>query len=102
MTGKFPELIKIPKPFLLASLLIVTSLAALAYSSDVRNSLLKSRDQVVDQRSKLEMAYSDIDKKIDQLQQQKASINRYLQDCDRTIRDLDKTLAAQEAAYRGR
>lgn len=87
---------------ILLSIGVVSSVAAWAYSSDARNSLLKSRDQVADQRAKLQRAYSDIDKKIDELQQQKYSINQYLTDCDRTIRELDRTLAAQDSAYRGR
>jgi septal ring factor EnvC (AmiA/AmiB activator) len=74
--------------------------AVLAYSSGARNSLLRSRDQVADQRSQLERAYSDVDRKIQELQQQKWTLNRYLQDCDRTIKDIDRALSAQDAAYR--
>jgi hypothetical protein len=76
--------------------------AALAYNSDARNSLLRSRDEVLYQRAQLERAYSDIDKKIAQLQSQKYAIGRYLTDCDKTLRDLDHALVAQDSAYRGR
>ncbi len=76
--------------------------AAIAYSNGVHDSLLRSRDQVADQRQQLERAYSEVDKKINQLQDQKYSISRYLQECDKTMRDLDKALSAQQSAYRGR
>lgn len=75
--------------------------ATWAYSSGARNSLLRSRDQVADQRGNLEKVYSELDRKIQELQQQKYTTGRYLQDCDRTIRDIDKALSAQDSAYRG-
>jgi septal ring factor EnvC (AmiA/AmiB activator) len=81
---------------------VLATAAGLAYTSDARNSLLRSRDQVADQRFQLEKAYSEVDRKIQELQQQKYSIGKYLQDCDRTIRDIDKALSAQDAAYHGR
>ncbi len=89
------------KLILIFTVFLLSCLAAYAYTSSARNSLLKSRDQVADQRAKLERAYSEIDQKIAQLQDQKYSINRYLQDCDRTIREIDKTLSAQDQTYRG-
>lgn len=79
---------------------VVLAGAAWSYSSGARDSLLKSRDQVADQRAQLQSAYSDIDRKIDELQKQKFNIGQYLQDCDRTLRDIDKALSAQDAAYR--
>ncbi|MBX9694357.1 MAG: hypothetical protein K2Z81_18370 [Cyanobacteria bacterium] len=73
--------------------------AALAYGNSARNSLLKTRDQVADQRYQLEKAYSDVDRAIQQLQQKKFSIGRYLQDCDRSLRELDRAISAQDKAY---
>ncbi len=75
--------------------------AVFAYTSAARNSLLKSRDQVADQRFQLEKAYADVDQKINQLQQQKYTIGRYLTDCDRALKDIDKALSAQDSAVRG-
>ena len=74
--------------------------AVLAYSSGARNSLLKSRDQVADQRAQLERAYGEIDRSIQELQQKKSVINRYLRDCDRSISDIDRALNAQDSAVR--
>lgn len=74
--------------------------AVLAYSSSARNSLLRSRDEIADQRTKIERAYSEVDRKIQELQQQKSTLSHYLQDCDRSIRDIDRALSAQDAAYR--
>ncbi len=87
---------------LLLTLALITATGALAYTSAARSSLLKSRDQVADQRFQLQKAYSDIDRKIDELEKQKFNIGKYLTDCDRTLRDLDHALSAQDAAYRGR
>jgi septal ring factor EnvC (AmiA/AmiB activator) len=89
------------------SLFIVISLlaakaTAVAYTSSARTSLLKSRDQVADQRQNLQRAYNDIDRKIDELQNQKYQIGHYLTDCDKTLKDLDRALNAQDSAYRGR
>ena len=80
--------------------LLLGGAAASAYMSGARNSLLKSRDQVADQKYQLERAYNDVDRKIAELQQQKYTIGRYLQDCDRTLRDIDRALSSQDAAYR--
>lgn len=82
--------------------LALTAVAAWAYSSNARNSLLKSRDQVADQKFQLQKAYSDVDRKIAELEKQKFAISRYLQDCDRTLHDLDHALSAQDSAYKGR
>jgi septal ring factor EnvC (AmiA/AmiB activator) len=71
-----------------------------AYSSSARNSLLRSRDQVADQRFQLEKACNDVDRKIDELQKQKYNMSRYLQECDRTIREIDRSLNAMDSAYR--
>jgi septal ring factor EnvC (AmiA/AmiB activator) len=71
-----------------------------AYSSSARNSLLRSRDQVADQRFQLEKACGDVDRKINDLQQQKYNMTRYLQECDRTIREIDRSLNAMDSAYR--
>jgi septal ring factor EnvC (AmiA/AmiB activator) len=90
------------KAWLSTLCLVLGGAAVLAYSSGVRNSLLRSRDQVADQRFHLEKAYSEIDKKIDGLQRQKQEIGRYLQDCDRTIREIDRSLTAHDAAHTGR
>lgn len=87
---------------IVCSLLLLGAAGAWAYSSGARNSLLKSRDQVADQRYKLERASSEIAGKIQDLQRQKYSIDQYLVDCDRTLKEIDRTLAAQDAAYRGR
>lgn len=86
--------------FLVCSAL--ATLAAVAYTSGARDSLLKSRDQVADQRSQLMRAYNEIDKQIANLQNQKYSINRYLADCDRNLREIDRMLSVQDDAYRGR
>jgi septal ring factor EnvC (AmiA/AmiB activator) len=80
----------------------IATAAAVAFQSAARTSLLKSRDQVADQKQNLERVYSDLDRKIAAMQDQKAQVGRYLTDCDRTLRDLDHALAAQDSAYRGR
>jgi len=80
--------------------ILLGGVAASAYSSAARNSLLKSRDQVADQRYQLEKAYSDVDRAIQELEQKKSTMGRYLQDCDRTLREIDRALSAQDAAYR--
>ena len=80
--------------------LVALSAAVWAYTSSARNSLLKSRDQVADQRYQLERAYADLDRKIGELQQQQYNIKRYLTDCDRTLRDIDRALSAEDAGYR--
>ena len=79
---------------------LILGAGALAYSSAARNSLLRSRDEVSDQRYQLERAYSDVDRKIQELQQQKYSIGRYLRDCDSTLHDIDRALIAEDSAYR--
>lgn len=89
------------KKTLLVLLAFVSFAAAgWAYSSAARNSLLRSRDQVLDQKAQLERAYTDIDRKIAELQQQKYNAGRYIQDCDRSLRDIDRALNAQESAAR--
>lgn len=80
----------------------IATVAAIAYTSGARDSLLRSRDQVADQRTQLIRAYNEIDKQIANLQNQKYSINRYLTDCDRNLREIDRMLSAQDDAYRGR
>ncbi len=84
----------------IAAMLAVLGGVVLAYNSAARNSLLKSRDQVADQRAQLERAYRDVDRSIAELQQRKYTIGRYLQDCDRSIKELDRALSAQDAAVR--
>ncbi len=74
--------------------------AVFAYNSGARNSLLRSRDQVADQKYQLERAYNDVDRKIAELQQQKWTISRYLSDCDRSLKEIDRALIAQDQAYR--
>lgn len=74
--------------------------AVAAYTSSARNSLLRSRDEVADQRYQLEKAYNDLGQKIEELQRQQYTIGRYLQDCDRTLREIDRALTAQDSAYR--
>lgn len=86
--------------FKLALSVILVAGAVFAYNSDARNSLLRTRDQVADQRAQLERAYSQLDQQIDQLQQKKTAVYHYLQDCDRSIKDLDRALNAQDAAIR--
>lgn len=85
----------------LALALLLLGGAVFAYTSGARNSLLKSRDQVADQKFQLEKAYRDVDQKIAQLQQQKYTIGRYLTDCDRALKDIDKALSAQDSALKG-
>jgi len=75
---------------------MLAGVAVFAYNSSTRNSLLKSRDQIADQRFQLERACSDVDRKMQELQQQKNTMKHYLQDCDRTIRDIDRALSAQD------
>ena len=81
--------------------LMLGGAAVLAYSSGARDSLLRSRDAVADQRFQLEKAYREIDQKIADLDRRKQEIGRYLTDCDRTIREIDRSLSAQDAAYHG-
>ena len=78
---------------------LLTIGAVIAYNNGARNSLLKSRDQVSDQRYQLQQAYNDVDRKISDLQRQKYSISRYLTDCDRSLRDIDRALSAQDQGY---
>ncbi len=82
--------------------LSIATAAAIAYTSGARSSLLRSRDQVADQRAQLLSAYNEIDKSIAQLQDKKFAINRYLTDCDRNLREIDRMLEVQDDAYRGR
>jgi tetratricopeptide (TPR) repeat protein len=90
----------------ITGILVLTCLlvgaASFAFSSGARDSLLRSRDQVADQKYQLEKAYNDLDRKIDELQNQKANVGRYLTDADKTLRELDRAISAQDAAYRGR
>jgi septal ring factor EnvC (AmiA/AmiB activator) len=81
---------------------VMATAAAVAFQSSARNSMLKSRDQVADQKRNLERTYADLDRKIAEMQDQKYKVGRYITDCDRTIHDLDHALAAQDSAYRGR
>ena len=94
----FPKHLRCEMIIALSFLLLGASV--LAYSSPARNSLLRSRDSVADQKFQLEKAYDDVDRKIAALQQQKYAIGRYLTDCDRSLRDLDRALSSQDAAYR--
>jgi DNA repair exonuclease SbcCD ATPase subunit len=80
----------------------VTATAAAVADNSARNSMLRSRDQVSEQKHNLERAYADLDRKIDELQNQKYQVGRYLTDCDKTLHDLDHAIAAQDAAFRGR
>jgi septal ring factor EnvC (AmiA/AmiB activator) len=89
-------------PGIIFAFFCIASLSVLAYNSAARDSLLRSRDQVADQRHQLERTYAELDKKIADLQQQKYTVGRYLADCDQTIRDLDRALSAQDSAYGGR
>jgi hypothetical protein len=85
--------------FLVIICLVAGVAAAWAYSSAARTSLLKSREQVKDQRFQLEKATDEIDRQIVELQKKKYTIDRYLVDCDRTLKDIDKTLNAGDDAY---
>jgi septal ring factor EnvC (AmiA/AmiB activator) len=87
---------------LLIALLFVGGVGGVvfAFSSSARNSLLRSRDEVADQRFQLEKACNDVDRKINELQKQKYTMNHYLQECDRTIREIDRSLNAMDSAYR--
>lgn len=82
--------------------LILGAAAVWAYTSSARNSLLKSRDQVADQQFQLKKASDEISGKINELQKQKYNIDRYIADCDRTLREIDRALNVQDDAYRGR
>lgn len=73
-----------------------------AYTSAVRDNLMKSRDALLDQQAQLERTDSALAGKIRDMQNQRATINMYLKDIDRSIRDLDMALQNQDYAARRR
>jgi uncharacterized protein HemX len=77
-----------------AILLATTAVSgiAFAYSNQIQNNLLKSRDLLLDQRNSLNRAYTDTGNKIAELQRLQNTIRNYLQDNDRSLRDVDYAL----------
>ena len=87
---------------LLPVLLMLAQECVHAYSSAVRDNLLKSRDALLDQQAQLERTDSALAGKIKDMQNQRATINMYLKDIDRSLRDLDIALQNQDYAQRRR
>jgi hypothetical protein len=63
-----------------------------AYSTDVANSLNKTRDALLDQRAHLKQRADLISQKLGELNQQLDVVNSYLRDTDRNIRDVEDAL----------
>ena len=96
---QFPPCLTFP----IAVILCVGAIeGAIAYSNPVRNNMLKSRDGLLDQRSKLEQTYNALGTQIAQMQRQRTTVYSYLRDVDGAIRDVDRALSSQDSSYRGR
>ncbi|HEY9677362.1 MAG TPA: hypothetical protein V6C76_05110 [Drouetiella sp.] len=66
---------------------------ASAYNPQILNSLNRSRDALLTQRSHLQQAADDTRARIGELQTKLDSINSYLSDTDKAIRDVEAALA---------
>lgn len=66
--------------------------AVLAASSQVYNSLARSRDALLDQRQYLQGEADRLGQKITALQTQLDTVNGYLRDNDRALRDVETAM----------
>lgn len=81
--------------------LLISGTVGMAYTSAARTNLLKSLEALRDQRSQLERVDGELDAKIRDLQKQQSTIDIYLRDIDRSIKEIERTLNAQDSAVRG-
>lgn len=66
---------------------------ASAYNASILNSLARSRDALLTQRSHLQDAADETKQKISELQSKLDSINSYLADTDNALRDVESAMA---------
>jgi peptidoglycan hydrolase CwlO-like protein len=66
---------------------------ASAYNASIYNSLSRSRDALLTQRSHLKDAAAEVQTKINELQGKMDSINSYLSDTDNALRDVESAMA---------
>lgn len=66
---------------------------ASAYNASIINSLARSRDALLTQRSHLQDAANETKGKIAELQGKLDSINAYLTDTDNALRDVESAMA---------
>lgn len=77
---------------LVASVVIVLRHPADAYNDQVYNSLLRTRDALIDQRKSIEQAIDQTRKKIDSLNAHLKTLEDYLRQTESDIRDVDRAL----------
>lgn len=66
---------------------------ASAYNASIYNSLSRSRDALLTQRSHLKDAAAEVQTKINEYQGKLDSINSYLSDTDNALRDVESAMA---------
>jgi len=66
--------------------------SATAFDQQVYNNLLKSRDALLEQKQYLQSAYDEVSTSLEALQVKQDRLNKYLDQNDRALRDVDTTL----------
>ncbi len=77
---------------LVASVAIALHYPAEAYNDQVYNSLLRTRDALIDQKKSIEQAIEQTRKKIDALNAHLKTLEDYLKQTDSDIKDVDRAL----------
>lgn len=89
---KSPRLHKAVALVAICSLCFLSGRAS-AYNASIYNSLSRSRDALLTQRSHLQDAAAEVNTRINELKGKLDSINSYLADTDNALRDVESAMA---------
>jgi prefoldin subunit 5 len=88
--------VKLSTVLILATLQLIVTISigtlAFAQNTQVYNSLAKSRDALLDQRTYLQSEADKVSQQLDALQQKMERVNGYLRDNDRALRDVEAAM----------
>lgn len=88
--------VKLSTVLILATLQLIVTISigtlAFAQNTQVYNSLAKSRDALLDQRTYLQTEADKVSQQLDALQQKMERVNGYLRDNDRALRDVEAAM----------
>lgn len=88
--------VKLSTVLILAILQLIVTISigtlAFAQNTQVYNSLAKSRDALLDQRTYLQSEADKVSQQLDALQQKMERVNGYLRDNDRALRDVEAAM----------
>lgn len=92
MISKFSSSVTLSVVLAASLVAIALHYPAEAYNDQVYNSLLRTRDALIDQKKSIEQAIEQTRKKIDSLNAHLKTLEDYLKQTDSDIKDVDRAL----------